>query len=74
MKQYLYRVKSNVSTGTFDGECRWGLEASLNFEVYDNFTRARLTLGDLRVYIFLVTYASYQEALGSILESKIKFV
>ncbi|CAH2207660.1 jg7285, partial [Pararge aegeria aegeria] len=49
IKQYSYAVKSNVSTGSFDGVSYWSMEGKLLVVVYDNFTRVRLKFDDLEV-------------------------
>ncbi|XP_045782029.1 uncharacterized protein LOC123878769 isoform X1 [Maniola jurtina] len=64
IKQYSYVVKSNVSTGSFDGVSYWSMEGRLLVVVYDNFTRVRLKLDDLETSTFSHNsgYSSYQSA------------
>ncbi|XP_063898945.1 uncharacterized protein Cv-d [Helicoverpa armigera] len=49
-REYIFVLKSNVSTGTWNprkSATYWQLEGNLHIQVYDNFTKARLSLSDL---------------------------
>ncbi|CAH0599390.1 unnamed protein product [Chrysodeixis includens] len=49
-REYVYVLKSNVSSGTWNprkSTTYWQLEGNLRIQVYDNFTKARMSLVNL---------------------------
>ncbi|CAB3224469.1 unnamed protein product [Arctia plantaginis] len=57
-RKYIFSLSSNVSTGTWTPRQRgtyWQLEAKLYVQVYDNFTKARMSLQGLKEIVHPLT-------------------
>ncbi|XP_048485919.1 uncharacterized protein LOC105390424 [Plutella xylostella] len=66
LRQYTYEIKTNISCGTLapvESDSYWTLEGTVLVQVYDNYTRVRYTLGDLKTSIFSKHhgYVSYKK-------------
>ncbi|VVC86837.1 unnamed protein product [Leptidea sinapis] len=53
MKQYTYELKTNVSTGILGSDTYWTLSGRLMVVVYDNYTRVRFKLDDLKTSLHI---------------------
>ncbi|CAH0698589.1 unnamed protein product [Spodoptera exigua] len=63
-REYVYSLKSNVSTGTWNprkSATYWQLQGNLHIQVYDNFTKARLFLDELQKIVCCTDHGLVKE-------------
>ncbi|XP_050559393.1 uncharacterized protein LOC118278534 [Spodoptera frugiperda] len=63
-REYVYILKSNVSTGTWNprkSATYWQLQGNLHIQVYDNFTKARLFLDELEKLVCCTDHGPVRE-------------
>ncbi|CAH1642126.1 unnamed protein product [Spodoptera littoralis] len=63
-REYIYILKSNVSTGTWNprkSATYWQLQGNLHIQVYDNFTKARLFLDELEKLVCCTDHGPMRE-------------